>query len=153
MKKIVVALGSLLLAADLFLKQIISQNFGPTDVLEIIPNFFDIRYVKNPGAAWGMLSDKQPLFLIITPIVCVLLIYYFFKSNDKMNSIGIALIFFGALGNFYDRLVLGFVRDMFSFNIFGYDFPVFNIADCCVVIGVGLLILATILEEMGLKHE
>lgn len=152
MKKIVVLLSALLLSADLLLKQIISENFSVTDRLVIIKDFFEIRYVKNFGAAWGILSGKQTLFLIITPIILIGLAYYFTKVKDGLNITGIALIFFGAAGNYYDRLMLGFVRDMFSFNIFGYDFPVFNIADSMVVVGVGLLILATLLDEMRLRN-
>lgn len=152
MKKIVVLLSTILLGADLLLKQIISENFNSSDSLVIIDGFFEIRYVKNFGAAWGMFSGKQSFFLIITPLILIGLIYYFFKVKDAINITGIALIFFGAIGNFYDRLALGYVRDMFSFDIFGYDFPVFNIADSMVVVGVGLLILATIMEEMRYRN-
>lgn len=152
MKKIVVLLSAILLGADLLLKQIISENFNASDRLVIIDGFFEMRYVKNFGAAWGMLSGKQSLFLIITPIILIGLIYYFTKVEDGISITGIALIFFGAIGNYYDRIVLGFVRDMFSFDIFGYAFPVFNIADSMVVVGVGLLILATILEEMRYRN-
>lgn len=152
MKKIIVLLCTILLGADLLLKQIISENFGYSDRLVIIDGFFEIRYVKNFGAAWGMLSGKQTLFLIITPLILVGLAYYFTKVKDGLNITGVALIFFGALGNYYDRVMLGFVRDMFSFDIFGYAFPVFNIADSMVVVGVALLVLATVLDEMRLRN-
>lgn len=153
MKKIAILISSLMLIIDLVTKQFIQTNFDSSKIVTVIPNFFEIRYVKNYGAAWGMLQDQRGLFLIITPLICAGLIYYFTKVHEPLNIFGIALVFVGALGNFYDRITLGFVRDMLSFNIFGYDFPVFNVADCCVVIGVGLLILATILEEMRLKNE
>lgn len=153
MKKIAIGIGALGFALDLWVKQIVSENLNLMDSIVVIRDFFEIRYIKNFGAAWGVLSGKQHIFLVITPVVLIGLAYYFMRIKDRINAFGLALIFFGALGNFYDRLVLGFVRDMFSFNLFGYDFPVFNIADSMVVVGVGLLILASLRDEMRLKHE
>ena len=80
-------------------------------------------------------------------------VYYFIKERDTLLLWGIGLILSGNLGNFYDRLTLGYVRDMLSFNIFGYDFPVFNVADSCLVVGVGVLFLYMFLEERKLKNN
>lgn len=74
-------------------------------------------------------------------------------KKQKLNSLALSLMIAGALGNLIDRLMLGSVRDFLNFYIFGYDFPVFNVADICLTIGVGLLILATILETDSPKTE
>lgn len=153
MKKIFVGITALILVLDLWFKSFIENLIPLGKSITIIPDFFDLMNVRNTGAAWSMLSGGRVVFLILTPIVCAGLIYYFIKKNDKAQLTAISFILAGALGNFYDRVVFGYVRDMFAFNIFGYNFPVFNIADSAVSIGVGILIVLVILEEMGLYHE
>lgn len=115
----------------------------------IIENFFYYTYSHNQGAAWGILSGHVGLFILIALIALAAMIYYFTKTTkkEKLTRYGIVLTFAGAIGNIIDRITLGYVRDFIDFVIFGYDFPVFNIADMAVVVGVGLVILEIILEE------
>lgn len=153
MKKILLLITALIVALDLWFKSFIENMIPLGKSITMIPDFFDLMNVRNTGAAWSMLSGARVLFLVLTPIVCAGLIYYFIKKEDVYQLTAISLILAGALGNYYDRVVFGYVRDMFAFNIFGYNFPVFNIADSAVSIGVGILIVLVILEEMGLYHE
>lgn len=115
----------------------------------IIENFFYYTYSHNQGAAWGILSGHVSLFIIIAFIALGAMIYYFSKTSkqEKLTRYGIVLVFAGAVGNIIDRIALGYVRDFIDFVIFGYDFPVFNIADMAVVIGVGLIIVEIFFEE------
>lgn len=115
----------------------------------IIENFFYYTYSHNQGAAWGILSGHVSLFILIAVIALGAMIYYFSKTTkqERLTRYGIVLTFAGAVGNIIDRITLGYVRDFIDFVIFGYDFPVFNIADVAVVVGVGLIILEIIFEE------
>lgn len=116
--------------------------------LEVIPNFFYITYAKNTGMAWSMLSGHQAFFcLAATVAIGVMLWYLIYKSPSKLTRISLALMISGAAGNLIDRLFLGFVRDFLNFYIFGYDFPIFNVADSCLTIGVIILIIASFVEE------
>ncbi len=154
MKKIYILIGSLgLLVVDLISKAWIQTNLAVGESIVVIDNFFELTYVKNTGAAWGMMdaSWMRPIFLLISVVVAVYCLYYFLKEDHLLALTSIALVMAGNLGNFYDRLTLEFVRDMFSFNLFGYPFPVFNVADMCLVIGFGLLMLYVYLEERKVK--
>lgn len=156
MKKIYyIALSLLLLTVDLVSKAWIQSNLTVGQTLVVIQDFFNITHVKNFGAAWSLFDGgaMRPFFLIVSLGVTGALVYYFIKEKHPLMLGAMALIFAGNLGNFYDRLTLGYVRDMLAFNIFGYRFPVFNVADMCLVIGFGILILYVYLEERGIIHE
>lgn len=122
--------------------------------LEIIKNFFSLTYVNNYGAAWSILSNKNT-FLIIISIISLVIIYrfmYVFNKN-KRNSVAFGLLFGGISGNLIDRTLLGYVRDFLDFKIFNYNYPIFNIADCAVVIGVILLIIAIFKGEDKVENN
>lgn len=118
--------------------------------IEIIPKFLYITYCKNTGIAWSMLSGKR-LFLIVVGLIEIGVLIYFFiekmKTKDKWYCFSLALMIGGAVGNLYDRCVLGYVRDFIDTYPFGYNFPVFNIADAALCIGVGIILILMLLEE------
>ena len=118
---------------------------------EVIKNFFNITYVKNTGMAWSLLSN-QTLLLTIVSVVVVIFIIYYIQTNklNTMYKIIYGLILGGALGNLYDRVMFQYVRDFLDFYIFGYNFPVFNIADSALTIGIIILLIQFIREE---KHD
>ena len=129
---------------DQITKVIARSQLKPKGSITIIKNFFKFTYVENKGGAWGAFSGKLWLFIIITVIALGIMFYLlkdFNLQNNKMYSIGLCLIIAGAIGNFIDRLALKYVTDFLDFYIFGYDFPVFNVADICIVIGVFMLIV------------
>lgn len=104
--------------------------------------FINLTYLENRGAAFGILQDKRIFFLIITIAIVCYLLYYFYKSyktNPVILNTSLSLIISGALGNFYDRFVNGFVVDFLEFSFF--SFPVFNVADIFVTLGCGLMIV------------
>lgn len=104
--------------------------------------FVNFTYLENRGAAFGILQDKRFFFLIITLVIVCYLLYHFYntyKTNPKILNISLALIISGALGNFYDRVVNGFVVDFIEFSFF--NFPVFNVADIFVTVGCALMII------------
>lgn len=97
----------------------------------------------------GDFEGKLNFFYIISFIATIGIVYYFFESQSyqKFLRFGLVLVFSGMIGNLIDRITLGYVRDFIDFIIFGYDFPIFNVADMAIVIGVGLIILEVAIEE------
>lgn len=117
--------------------------------IEIIKNIFYITSHRNRGAAWGMLQGKMYFFYLITFVFVVAVIYFIQKhgKGDRLLSIALGLVLGGALGNFIDRFFRKEVVDFIHVYIFGYDFPVFNIADSALCVGVIILFIITLLEE------
>lgn len=156
MKKLLLSIMSAaLLALDLLTKTWAQTNLKLGNNIVVIKDFFEITYHQNTGVAWSMGEGGAltPIFLFISLAVSVYIIYLWFKENDSILLLALSLILAGNLGNFIDRISLGFVRDMLSFNLFGYPFPVFNIADICLVVGFGVLFLHMFIEERKEKHH
>ena len=136
---------AILIMIDQGIKYITVLGLKPVGSVDIISGFFSLTYVENRGAAFGMLQEGKWLFVALTVVVCVVCVIYYAKlvSENRLFIVraAIVLICGGAIGNMLDRLFRGYVVDMFDFNIFGYDFPVFNFADICVCIGAFLLVV------------
>jgi signal peptidase II len=134
---------------DQLTKWLIIQNMDLYESIPIIDNLFYITSHRNAGAAWGILEGQMLFFYIITTIVIIGLIYYMEKyaRDNKLTAIALSLILGGAIGNFIDRLLRQEVVDFLDVMIFTYDFPIFNVADSALVIGVILIFIATIMEE------
>lgn len=120
-----------------------------TQTIEVIPSFLRFMYVENDGAAWSILSGRMWFFYIITVVYLIFFVRYLYNKETKHSflRLSIVIIIAGTIGNFIDRLRLNYVIDFISVNIFGYDFPVFNIADMSIVIGAIGLITYTLLIE------
>lgn len=130
---------------DLISKILISNNLVLYKSYVIIDNFFNLTYVKNTGAAWSILSNKIPLLIIISSVIIILSFIYIYKNKARNNCIKVsyAMILGGSIGNWFDRIVYGYVIDFFDFNIFGYNFPIFNLADTFIVLGIIIYIIGT----------
>lgn len=117
----------------------------------ILDNFFQFHYVENYGAAFGILQNKKIFFVIITLAVVLAITFFLIKNYYEINGfmrIGLSMLLGGAIGNFIDRLRLGYVVDFISFRLINrYDFPVFNIADIFIVAGTGLILLLVLLDK------
>ncbi|MDY3931839.1 MAG: signal peptidase II [Erysipelotrichaceae bacterium] len=119
-----------------------------TQSIPVIPKFFYLTYVQNTGAAWSAFADKTQLLALVSAVaVGVMLWYVITRKPKKWVLFALALMIGGAAGNMIDRIWLGYVRDFFDFYPFGYNFPVFNVADIALTIGVIMLILASLKEE------
>lgn len=125
--------------------------------ITIIDPYLSFLSHRNKGAAWGMLEGQMWLFYIVTAVVTIGIIYYFHKEakGHKLFSISLMLLLGGAIGNFIDRLLSGEVVDFISvlIPIINYDFPIFNIADAALSIGVVVLIVHIILDEKKNKKK
>lgn len=111
--------------------------------LTIIHNFFSLTYTKNYGAAWSMMWDKRIILIIISLIALVLVSYIIYKEKKLTlyKNIYYGFLIGGILGNLIDRVIHGYVIDFFDFNILRYNFPIFNISDSFIVIGIILIFI------------
>jgi signal peptidase II len=123
--------------------------------ITIISDFLYFTSHRNRGAAWGILQGQMWFFYIITVIVIVGIIVYIqrLKLDEKLIGYSLGLMLGGAIGNFIDRLFRKEVVDFINTYIFTYDFPIFNIADSALVIGVGLFFIHTLLEGKREKEN
>lgn len=138
----------IILILDQITKFVIASSMRIGDSFEVIPGFLNITSHRNNGAAWGILSGKMSFFFIITIIILVILVVFYIKEakNNLFMQIALSLLFAGALGNFIDRLLHGEVVDFIDTYIFGYNFPIFNVADSSLTIGVILIIIALVMD-------
>lgn len=136
--------GSILI--DQVVKIIVSSTMSVGQTVPVIEDIFHFTYIRNEGAAFGMLADHRWVFMIISTVAIAALLVYLFKfcKERMLTKIGIALIIGGGIGNMIDRIFLGYVVDMIDCRFI--DFYVFNIADSCVCVGAGIVILGFILD-------
>lgn len=151
-KYAIVLLGvSLIVILDQLTKQYIARTMDLHEKIVVIKNFFSIASHRNNGAAWGILEGQMIVFFFITALAFVLF-YYLIKeidfTNKKLYSVSIILLVSGAIGNFIDRILFGYVVDFLDFVIFGYDFPTFNVADMALVIGVAIFAYDILKEDI-----
>ena len=150
MKKVAL-LSLIVLVFDQILKFIIRSKLVLNETINVIANFFNITYVENDGAAWNILSGNK-IILILIALLVLFFIFYYFIFNKKLNKIEViaySLFIGGLLGNLWDRIFIGRVIDYLDFKIFGYNFPVFNLADMCIVLGVLIIIINEIRGEIN----
>ncbi|MGY3713990.1 signal peptidase II [Sutcliffiella cohnii] len=137
-----------IIALDQLTKWLVVKNMQIGESITIIENFLYITSHRNPGAAWGILAGQMTFFYIVTLIVVLGLIYYIMKlpKDQMIFGIALSLMLGGAIGNFIDRLLRKEVVDFVNTYIFTYDFPIFNVADSALVVGVGIVLVLTLLE-------
>lgn len=133
---------------DLLSKQIIVKVLEEGKSIKIINNFFYLTYTQNTGAAWSILENQRILLLIVTVIVLFLINRFINKEElNKLECWSFGMIIGGIVGNLFDRLFFHHVIDFLDFKIFGYNYPIFNFADCFIVIGIILMIIISIRKE------
>lgn len=145
----------LLIIIDQLTKWLVVKNMELGESITIIEDFLYLTSHRNRGAAWGILEGQMWFFYIITVIVIVGIIYYMQKGKKEgaLFKWALSLMLAGAIGNFIDRVLRQEVVDFIHTFPFGYNFPIFNIADSSLVIGVALLIIHMFLEEKKEKKK
>lgn len=149
-------IAAMIIALDQWTKWLILKNMELGDTVTVIQNFFYITSHRNRGAAWGILEGQMWFFYVITVIVIIGIVYYMKKwaKGKLLASIALAFMLGGAIGNFIDRVYRQEVVDFMDVDLFGYTtFPIFNIADSALVIGVILLMITMFIEEWKEKKE
>ena len=147
--------GALLLGVDQLTKYYISSNFVLGESHEFLKGFIDLTYIHNRGGAWGMLYGHTYILLPVTIAIMAFCIVFYVKYGKKSRLLlwAISLVMSGGIGNMIDRVFRGGnVVDFLHFEFFP-SFPVFNVADCAIVVGAGLLILYFILDAVKEERQ
>ena len=140
MKRRVLLLSVIFFLVDRIIKYIVSKNIILYIKKYIIKNFLYFTYLKNDGAAWSILKGNTVLLIIISIVALIFLIRSILvqKEIKSLMIVSYSLLIAGILGNLFDRIFYGYVIDFIGIKIINYYFPVFNIADAMIVIGVFL---------------
>lgn len=141
-------LAAAVFVADRLSKAFVDAHVSAFDVYNVIPGFFDIVHSQNRGVAFGIMNDShsawRTVVLIVFSAAALLLVaglLWRAARFDRNTVYGLALVLGGASGNLFDRIVWGRVTDFLEFYVGNYHWPTFNVADSCIVIGSGLLLL------------
>lgn len=141
-------LSAIVFGLDRVSKVIVEARVSPFDVHPVIPGFFDIVHSQNRGVAFGLMNDStsawRTVVLIVFSAMALLLVtglLWRASRMDRWTSTGLALVMGGAAGNLFDRIMWGHVTDFLEFYIGDLHWPTFNVADSCIVVGSGLLLL------------
>ncbi|MET3559230.1 signal peptidase II [Streptococcus rupicaprae] len=156
MKKIILpAIIGLLIALDQWVKFYVLETIALGETKSFIPSILSLTYLQNYGAAFSILQNQQWFFILVTVVIMVTAIRYLIKHRDDswLLVLSLVLIISGGLGNFIDRLRLGYVVDMFQTEFM--DFAVFNVADSYLTVGVVLLFSYMMFfeENDGTNHQ
>ena len=145
-------ISALLVGLDQWSKYLTVQNISLGETKEFIPGFLSLTHLRNTGAAWSLLEGKMIFFYVITVIVSVVIIYLLIKNYKKSiwYSVGLSFVLAGAIGNFIDRVRLGYVVDMLQTDFM--NFPIFNVADSALTVGVVMLLLEVFVTGRGKKQ-
>ena len=148
MNKKTYIIAVLVLIIDQVSKSLVEIFLNLHENFTVIKNFFYITVAHNTGGAWSIFSNHSYLFIVASVIAILLLIKFMFGfKNNFRNNLAFGFLFGGIFSNLADRVFLGYVRDFLDFKLFGYDYPIFNIADVTIVVGVLLLVVAVIKGE------
>lgn len=128
---------------DQLVKKLVINCMTLYESIEIIPNFLSITYVENNGGAFSILPGGRWFFIIVGVIALYFIIRFIMIDSKvtRFDKISYSLVLSGIVGNLLDRIFYGKVIDYIDFNLFGYDVPVFNFADICIVVGAFMIIL------------
>lgn len=139
-----------LIIADQGLKFWVVSNLALGSQIKLIPGYFSLTYVQNRGASWGILPGAQALFIAITVLAVTFFSYKIYKKQASSSWVNLAYgcLVGGALGNLIDRLVNGYVIDMLQTDF--VNFPIFNLADSALTIGVIILLLLAKEQDLTL---
>ncbi len=135
-----------ILALDITTKYVFDATLADGNSVNVIPYLFNFKLAYNPGAAWGMLAGRQIFLIILSAIFLVVFVVYYIKEPNKswLLTVAFGFLFAGCLGNMYDRIVFGYVRDFIQFD-FWQSFPIFNFADVFLCVGVVLFVIYLII--------
>ena len=144
---------AVLLAADQISKLVVQEKMFLYESVTVIPGLFNITYVLNPGAAFGIFQNQPEIFrrvfFICVTVLAVILIFVMLRKdlNHRLRSIAYTMVIAGAIGNLIDRIRVGMVVDFLDFYWKSFHWYTFNVADVCITVGIGLLLIDMLFLE------
>ncbi len=140
-------LFALLLTADLLTKHFTNVYLAVGETVSFLPGFIQLTNVHNTGAAWNMFAGQQYFLIALTVLMIGLLTFLYVSEKNKtpLFNVAFSLVLCGAVGNLIDRIAFSYVRDMIHLE-FWKSFPVFNVADICVCVGIALVFVFYIIH-------
>lgn len=131
---------------DQTVKHLIVGSIKLNDNISVVDGILSLAHIRNYGAAWSMLLGQIWFFVIISTVSLGVMAFFFWKfRNRPLYLTGLSLMIGGTIGNFIDRLRLGYVVDMFQLDFI--NFPIFNVADCALTIGVAVILIAMLKDD------
>ena len=150
---VICAIVLVCLGLDQLSKVIAINNLVELNSVPVINNFFYFTLCYNTGGAWSIFSNATWVLALISIVALGVIIYSLVKSRSKLYLISASIFAGGLIGNLIDRLFKGKVTDFLDFKIFGYDFPVFNIADSFIVVSAIIIVIAFIVGDKDEKSS
>lgn len=152
---LVLILGLVITVLDQVTKYVVRLTFAVGESRPVLEGFFDLTYVRNTGAAWGILGGQNASLTILSFVMlaAILIFRRSFLSDTWEHRIALGFMVGGIVGNLMDRLRLGWVTDFLDFHYRGYHWPSFNVADSAICIGVGIYILSAMWLASHPLHE
>jgi signal peptidase II len=152
---ILAVLTTFIIVLDQLTKYMVVDRFRYGESVPMIPGFFSLTYIRNTGAAFGLLAHSNPAFripfFVVVPLVALIAIAFIFRKipdRDLKLSSALSLVIGGAIGNLIDRVMLSYVVDFLDFHWrYEYHFPAFNVADMAICVGVGILMLDLLTQQ------
>ena len=152
--KRLLSLGAVILGVlvDALTKLLAVKRLKGEDPVPLWRGVLRFTYVENPGAAWGIFSEHRWVFMVFSAVAIAVIVVYLIRRDPPLSLyLSLSLILSGGIGNMIDRTFRGVVVDFIEFYLF--EFPVFNVADCLVVIGSGLLVFWLISDTVRERKE
>lgn len=152
--KLMMVSGTIILA-DQISKMIILRSMPLYETIPVIPGFFNMTHIHNPGGAFGFMAGQGPevrslLFLAMSSLAAVVIVFFYLRTPAAYSwlSTALLLIFGGAIGNMIDRFRFGEVVDFLDFYAGGYHWPAFNVADSGITVGMAILVYHLLFDKM-----
>jgi signal peptidase II len=147
--------AGLVVVMDQITKALILDNLPLYNSITVVPGFFNITHIHNPGGAFGFLANQGPglrktVFLFVSLLAVCLIFWFYIKTpaTHRILATGFAMIFGGAIGNLIDRVRFAKVVDFLDFYIGNLHYPAFNIADSAITVGIGIFILHIVFKKL-----
>jgi signal peptidase II len=155
MKRRVFIFSGIVALVDQLVKLLVVSTLKTSGSIVVIQDFLNLTYVENDGAAWGIFSGNRWFLIIISIIAIYAVIKYFLLDVNvtKIEFTGYSLLLGGIIGNLIDRIFNGYIVDFIEFIFGNYHFPVFNIADMAIVIGVVMVIIYLMINAIKQRRK
>lgn len=139
----------LIAVSDQLTKVLVRESLYYGQIIPVVPGFFNLTFLKNTGAAWGILGGQNVSLTILSVVMLFVMVFFrrSFLSDTRLHRIALGLLTGGIVGNMIDRIKWGAVTDFLDFYVGSWHWPAFNIADSAICVGVGIYIVTTFLEE------